>query len=340
MGERCLARCSIAYARADCDRRGALHLAVGARLPARVSRAGCACRTLPGRAAHRRDRDGRSADATRDRRAPAAAGCARLRIEFRSTQSALQDHRARRRRTPPTGELSRQRSSRTLRHRLSRNAREGGQHGGVAPKAGRGGAGLSRGDGCSRQDARARSLPRRGRRRRRRDDRVRHGHRSTRRAFRGASRSSEKSRGVSPGDGPRGTRWRTGRRLAGLRPRRRGATARLDRGDAPPERRRIEHRKPTRWSPTARRPRVDARCCCATSATHSRRRAALRYVLEPIATGCHDRGTEGIVGGRAHRRALRHRASVDVLCGERTEKVLRYGHAGCARLALAPTSRA
>ena len=62
-----------------------------------------------------------------------------------------------------------------------------------------------------------------------RDDRVRHGHRQARRAFRRAPRPAEERRRLLPGNGSRGPRRHAGERLDGLRPRRRRAAAQDDR---------------------------------------------------------------------------------------------------------------
>ena len=68
---------------------------------------------------------------------------------------------------------------------------------------------------------------------RRRDDRVRHGHRQARRAFRRASRSAEERRVVLPGNRPRGPRRRAGRRVDGVRAPGRRAAARARRARKP-----------------------------------------------------------------------------------------------------------
>ena len=109
-------------ARAVRDRRGALRVAMGARVPAGVSRAGLPGRSVPRRAAHRADRDRRSAHA---RRHPARAedgGGGDLRRQLPSAEPAY------RRRSEGWRDRAASGPARTpfrrLRHRLLRHACE------------------------------------------------------------------------------------------------------------------------------------------------------------------------------------------------------------------------
>ena len=80
-------------------------------------------------------------------------------------------------------------------------------------------------------------LPAGGRRRDRRDDRLRHGHQQARRALRRACRHAGRHRELLPGDRPRRPRRPAGRHADPLRPRRHGAPAPPDRREGAERRR-------------------------------------------------------------------------------------------------------
>ncbi len=209
-----------AAARAVRHRRGALRLAVGARLPPGVRPARLVARALPRRAAHR---------AHRDRRRPDARGRARAAAPHRPRRSSPRastvptsatpspTSAARRPSWPPSSRpgpsdsgivycLSRKRveevasklrDRRREGRRLPRRASRGRAH----PRPGR---------------VPARRGPRRGR-----DGRLRHGHRQARRALRGALRHAQEHRGLLPGDRPLRPRRPARRGAVPLRPPRR-----------------------------------------------------------------------------------------------------------------------
>ncbi len=210
-------------------RRGALRLAVGPRLPARVPAALGAARALPGRPEDRPHRHGRSPDPRRDRRAPVARGRARVRLELRPPEHPLHDRRQARRARAAAAVHPRPSRGRG-RHRLLPVAPAGGRNGRMAAGPGRVRARIPcrprRRDPCRPAGA----LPARGRHRHGGHDRLRHGHRQARRALRRAPRPAEEHRGLLPGDRPGRARRPPRGRLDGLRPRRRGAAAADDRG--------------------------------------------------------------------------------------------------------------
>ena len=132
--------------RAVRDRRGALRLAMGPRLPPRIPRADDPARALAAGAAHRADRDRRPADAARDRRAPAARGGAPLRQLVRPAQHPLH-RRAEGQRRAAAARFPR-RASRRGRHRLLPVAQEGREDRRSAGRARRHRPALSRRAGC------------------------------------------------------------------------------------------------------------------------------------------------------------------------------------------------
>ena len=209
--------------RAVRDRRGALRLAMGPRLPPRVPRAHRAARALAGRAAHRADRDRRHADPARDRRTPGAGGRAPVRQLVRPPQHPLPRRPQGRRRAPAAGFP--RRPPRRERHRLCPLAQARGQHRRAVARGRHRRPALPRRHGRRRARRQPAPLPAGGRRGDGGDDRVRHGHRQARRALRRPHRPAQVDRGLLPGDRPRRPRRRTGRGVAELRPRRRGQPA-------------------------------------------------------------------------------------------------------------------
>ena len=137
-------------ARAVCDRRGSLCLAVGARFPAGVPSALGAARTLSRRAAHRAYGHGRPADARRDPAAARARRCARVRGELRPTEYPLHHRRQGRRAGAPAALHSRG-ARRRSGHRVLPLAPQGGRDRGVAGRAARRRAALPRGHGRGEQ---------------------------------------------------------------------------------------------------------------------------------------------------------------------------------------------
>ncbi len=210
--------------RAVRDRRGALRVAVGPRFPARVSRPVRAARALSRGAAHRAHRHRRSAHAGRDRRTAGARRRARVRVELRPAQHPLHDRRQGRC-ARATARLHPRRASGRGGHRLLPVAPPGRRDGRVAGRQGHRGDPVSRGDGQCGPVRQPGAVPARGRHRRRRDDRLRHGHRQAGRALRRASGPAEERRGLLPGDRPRGARRTAGGCVDGLRTGRRRAAA-------------------------------------------------------------------------------------------------------------------
>ena len=143
------------------------------------------------------------------------------------------------------------------------------------------------------------------------DRRLRHGHRQARRALRLPRRPAGQRRGLLPGDRPRRPRRAAGRHADALRPRRHAPAPPADRGER--DRRGAQARRAPAPECAAGAVRGAAlpppdpallfrRGVGAVRQLRSlrRRRRALRR---------HDRGAEGDVGHRAHRRAFRHGAS-------------------------------
>ena len=238
-------------------RRGALHQPLGPRLPPRVpparrAAARCARRRRPGLHRHRDARGAR-------RRRARSSGCA-----TRSCSSAASTGR-----TSPTascrgatwwpGARGRSRRHRGRgRHRLlpapratSRSWRAELARAGVrcAPYH----AGL---DGRRARASTRSAFLQRGARRRRRDRRVRHGHRPLRRALRRARQPAQGHRAVQPGDGPRRPRRAAGRVravLLGRRLPRLEVADRAQRAGGGRERRRERGRRPGRRAAAAER---------------------------------------------------------------------------------------
>ena len=211
------------------DRRGALRVAVGPRLPPRLPRARRPRRAVPRCAAHgaHRDRDARR----RTRSSPSGSHLddgEALRRELRPPQHPV-PHRAEGRPAQAARRLHPRRSPRVGRHRLRAQPQVGRADGRLSRGAGRRRAAVPRGP--PRRGARGEpvALPPRRRRRHGRDDRVRHGHRQARRALRRPHRPAEVGRGLLPGDRSCGSRRRAVGRLDGVRPRRRRAAAPHDR---------------------------------------------------------------------------------------------------------------
>ena len=99
------------------DRRGALRVAVGPRLPSRVSPARRPARALARGAPHRADRDRRSADPARDRGQAGPGRRAHVRRRLRSPQHPLPGH-AQEQRPAAAGPFLRAEHDRRRRHRL------------------------------------------------------------------------------------------------------------------------------------------------------------------------------------------------------------------------------
>ncbi len=124
-------------------------------------------------------------------------------------------------------------------------------------------------------DRESAALPARGRHRHDRDDRIRHGHRQTRRAFRRASGSAEEPRGLLPGNRPCRSRRPAGGRMDVLRPwrRRRRCAQFIAQSESGEERKRVERAK------------LDALLGYA-EITGCRRRHLLAYFGETLDTDC------------------------------------------------------
>ena len=208
------------------DRRGALRVAVGPRLPARVPAIARARRALPERAARGADRDRRRAHAGGDRHRAQARERGPLRRQLRPAQHPLH-HRGdgQHRRARAAVAVHRRRASQRRRHRLLPVAQVGRGDRGLADSQGPHRARLSRRPARRRAPPHAGALPGRGRARRVRHDRVRHGHRQARRALRRPPQPAQDDRELLPGDRPRRPRRRAGQRLDGLRPAGRDAAA-------------------------------------------------------------------------------------------------------------------
>ncbi len=189
------------------DRRGALRVAVGPRLPARLPRPVDAARALAGRAADRADRDRDRRHPRGDRHPAEARRRPALRRQLRPAQHPVPD-RAQERAAPPAARPAAHRARRRRRHRLL-----------PVPRLGREDRRVPGGQRASRaavpRRARRRHprgqpgpVPARGRPGHGRDDRVRHGHRQARRPLRRPPRPAEVGRGLLPGDRPRRSRRR------------------------------------------------------------------------------------------------------------------------------------
>ena len=265
--------------RAVRDRRGALRVAVGPRLPPGVPPDRRRHLALPARAAHRAHRHRRRAHPSRDPPAAAARRRDRVRLELRPAQHPLR-RRGEERRAGAAAALPRDRQRRRGlprlgRHRLLPVAQAHRRDRRAAAQQGLRRHRLPRRALQRRARGGSAAVPPRRRRDRGGDHRVRHGHRQARRPLRRARRPAQEPRGLLPGDRPRGPRRRAGRGVDGLRPRRRRAAALVHHGlrriARAPAGRLDEARRDARATP--RRPRADAACCWRTS-TRSRATAA------------------------------------------------------------------
>ncbi len=283
---------------------------MGPRFPSGISPADGAARALSERAAHRADRDGRCADAARDRRAA------------RARRSAGSSSRASTGRTSATASSRRTRRAASSRISSPRTPANPGIVYCLSRKkveetaewlAEQGIAALPYHAGMDACDAHGQpeALPARGRHRDGRDDRVRHGHRQAGRALRRASRSAEKHGRLLPGNRPRRSRRAAGGCVALLRARRCRHALADDRA------RRIERRAQARRARQARcaaRLRRDDRVPAQAPARIFRRaaRPGLRQ-LRQLPRSARDLGrerrrAEGAVVRLSHRPALRRRA--------------------------------
>ena len=188
---------------------------------------------FPGRAAHGADRDRGRADPARHRRPARARRRAGLRRRLRPPEPALPGRRRSAARTTQLLALSfdaQHPGDAGIVYCLTRRAVEET----AAWLAARGRAALPYHAGLDARDARREPGPlfARGRRRRRRDGRLRHGHRQAQRALCRPSRRAEKSRSLLPGDRAGRTRRAAGRRVDDLRHRRRDEPAAAGRRQA------------------------------------------------------------------------------------------------------------
>ena len=204
-----------------------------------------------------------------------------LRVELRPPQHPLHDRRQGRA-ARAAAALHPRRARGRRGHRLLPVAAQGRRDRGVAADAGRQRAAVPRGHGQRGAQRAPEPLPARGRHRRRRDDRVRHGHRQARRAVRRAPRPAEERRGLLPGDGPRRARRRARRRVDDVRPRRRRAAAAPDRVAPRRATRTSACRPPSSMRCSAcARPRAAGACGCSRT---SARRASPAAIATPAST--------------------------------------------------------
>ena len=180
-------------------RRGALCVAVGSRLPARLPAPVGAARAVAGGSSHRAHGHGHREDARGDRRAAAVGAGATLRRELRSPEHPV-PHRPQELAAAAGSSTHPHRACRGCRHHLLPVARLRGEDGRIPCGAGHSGAAVSRGP--PRRGARGQSvaLPPRRRHRDGRHDRVRYGNRQAGCSVRRPPRPAQIGGGVLPGD--------------------------------------------------------------------------------------------------------------------------------------------
>ncbi len=163
----------------------------------------------------------------------------------------------------------------------------------------------------------------------RRDDRLRDGHRQTRRALCRAPRPAEEHRGLLPGDRARGARRVAGGRVDGVRTSGRGAAPAHDRrvGSGRGVQEESRPASSTRCSDSAKRPNAAVCGCSRTSARRARACNNCDTCLDPPASFDGTIAVQQLLSC-IYRTGQRFGAMhvIDVLHGEDTEKVLHWRH--------------
>ena len=252
----------------------------------------------------RRDRDRRRADARRDRRQAVRAEAENLRPLVRPAEPLPGDAAEGQR--DPAADRPPRRPPRRVRHRLLRLAPTHRGAGAGALRHRPPGAALPRRARPRRAGGEPGRLPARGRLRRVRHHRLRHGHRQAGRALRVPRRHAVLDRGLLPGDRPRRTRRLAGGHVHPLRRRRHRAAPPPDRRE-----RRAGGAQAGRDGEArrSRDPVRDGALPPPDPARHVRRGVrALRPLRRVQRRGAADRrthrGAEGAVGRAAHVRAV------------------------------------
>ena len=289
---RMLSRCRH---RARRDRRGALHRAVGPRLPARLPAHRRAARAARGRrASSRAPRPPRPRCATRSASASAgddarlharcsAASRARTCTSPRA-RSTARARRAERCSTALDAALGAPRSRRAARSSTRRRARRPSSTARCSAKRGWTRAAYHAGLEPAKRARVARRLRRARARRRRRDERVRHGDRSRRHPRRGPRPAAGVDRGVLPG----------GRAAPAATAPRRSASSRAPAPDIALRRRLVRARAATARRAIRRSRRARGASSASSSATSTRARAATTSSCATSAT------RQSLLGGCGH----------------------------------------
>ena len=229
-------------------RRGALHLAMGSRLPSRIRGARHGAGGTGRRADGGLHGDGRRRDPHRYSATSCSPPAGLVRARLRPAQPAPGDAGQSRRPQADRGFCQRHRGPE--RHRLLRVAPQDRGTCRFPTRERHQGAALSRRHGERRALAQPGCVPAGGRRRDRRDGGVRHGHRQAGRAFRPPRRHAGQYRKLLPGDRPRRPRRTAGRYADALRHGRHPAAPHADR------RKRGHRRAEARRPATAQRARL------------------------------------------------------------------------------------
>ena len=257
------------------DRRGALRLVVGPRLPARLPAAGDPRRALARRPPGGADRDRDPGHRRGDRHPARPARRPHVRGQLRPAEHRVPD-RVQGQPARPAAAPAAHRARRRRRHRLLPLPQVGGGDREVPHPRGDHRAAVPRRPGRRGPRRAPGPVPARARPGDGGHHRVRHGHRQARRQVRRAPGPAEVGGGLLPGDRPRRPRRRARDGLAGLRAGGRGPAAqddqRLRRGrDAPPAARRSTW---TRCWRSARPWSAAVPSCSPTSESPAERRAA------------------------------------------------------------------
>ena len=309
-------------------RRGALRLAMGPRLPARIRAARRRAPPPRRRADDRAHRDRRRLDPRRHPAAPVRARAARLRARVRPAEPAPRHavegaHDAPAPRLPRPAPAARAASSTARRATRRRSSRDTLGASGYQRPA------LSCRHGAADRARQPGRLPPGGRGRDGGHGGLRHGHRQAGRALRRPCRPAEIDRGLLPGDRPRRPRRRAGRHAHPLRPRRHAPAPPPDRGErrlrraeagrAPaPQRARRPVRgaalpppDPARLFRRNDRSRAAIATCASTASTSFDGTVEAQKLLSAIARTGERFGTEHLV---------------NLLVGEETDGIRRFGH--------------
>ena len=205
----------------DRHRRGALHLGVGARVPAGLPQPAAASRDVPADAAAGADGDGDGAGAAGHRGAARPQGGRGVRVELQPREPELRGADEGQRRAAAAraaGAVSGECGHRVLLLPAGDGGRGGGAH-----RSRVAGEPLPRGTGAGGSTEGAGGLHPRPRAHHRRDHRVRHGRRQAGRAARGAHQPAEVGGELLPGDGTGRSRRAAERVRAAVLVRRQGA---------------------------------------------------------------------------------------------------------------------